>query len=60
VAEFLAGKYSVPLLIVTFDVFQTEAGQHILAREVTEPDVLVEAAAPASSLSIDQALSAAG
>ena len=37
--EFLSG-FEVPITVVSYDVFQTEGGQHILVREVTEADAM--------------------
>ena len=37
--EFMASKYHLPLTLVNFDVFQTENGQRILVREVSEADI---------------------
>ena len=37
--EFLATQYHIPLSVVTFGVFETENGNQILVRELTEPEV---------------------
>jgi len=37
--SFLADSYSVPITLVSFDVYQLDNEQHILAREITEPDI---------------------
>ena len=37
--DFMASKYHMPLTVVTFDVFQTENGQRILVREISEADI---------------------
>ena len=37
--DFMASRYHVPLTLVTFDVFQTENGQRILVREISEDDI---------------------
>ena len=44
--EFLATQYQIPLSVVTFGVFETENGNQILVRELTEPEVEIDMPPP--------------
>jgi hypothetical protein len=44
--EYLAAQYQIPLSVVTFGVFETDNGNQILVRELTEPEVEIETTPP--------------
>lgn len=37
--SFLTERFSVPLSVITFNVFQSESGSQMLVRELNEPDI---------------------